>query len=163
MQGGGPPARSVAVRVRARRLVLVLGIVGAVIAADQATKTWAEHRLARGPVHVLGPLNLRLVYNTGFSFSLGAGHALVVSILAAMIAGGLLVYAVMAGSAGRSAAAALVVGGAFSNLADRVFRHHHGAVIDFISLPHWPVFNLADAFITVGVVALIVQGARASR
>lgn len=151
------------VRVRARRVALVLGVVAVVIVADQLTKTWAEHRLARGPMHVLGPLNLRLLYNTGFSFSLGAGHPLLVSILAAVIAGGLLVYALVTSPVGRSVACALVVGGAFSNLADRVFRHHHGAVIDFISLPHWPVFNVADACITVGVLLLIVQGVRAGR
>lgn len=146
-----------------RRATLVILVVAVVIAADQCTKTWAEHRLASGPMHVLGPLNLRLVYNTGFSFSLGAGHPLVVSILAGVIAGALLVYALVASTTGRSLAAALVVGGAFSNLADRVFRHHHGAVIDFISLPHWPVFNVADACITVGVVLLLLQSVRARR
>jgi MFS family permease len=50
----------------------------------------------------------------------------------------------------------LVLGGALGNLADRLFRGHGGAVVDFITLSHWPTFNLADTAITVGVVLLVV-------
>jgi signal peptidase II len=49
----------------------------------------------------------------------------------------------------------LLLGGALGNLADRVFRHHSGAVIDFIQIVSWwPVFNVADAAIVVGVILL---------
>ena len=56
----------------------------------------------------------------------------------------------------------LLLGGAAGNLADRVFRHNHGAVIDFIDAARvgtrdwWPVFNVADAAIVVGVVILLL-------
>ena len=60
----------------------------------------------------------------------------------------------------------LLLGGAAGNLADRVFRHHHGAVIDFIDAlrigthDRWPVFNVADAAIVVGVIILLICYAR---
>jgi signal peptidase II len=55
-----------------------------------------------------------------------------------------------------------LLGGALGNLADRLIRHHHGAVIDFIDLRWWPVFNVADAAITVGaaLLALVLFRAR---
>lgn len=149
--------------MRRGRIALVGVIVALVIAVDQVSKTWAEDRLRHGPVHVAGPLEFRLVFNSGFSFSLGAGHPLAVSILAGVVSGALLVYALVTSETGRSVASALVVGGALSNLADRVVRHHHGAVIDFIEVPHWPVFNVADACITIGVVLLVLQSVRAKR
>jgi len=58
---------------------------------------------------------------------------------------------------GSSVAIGLVLGGALGNLADRVFRGH---VVDFIAVPHWPTFNLADAAITVGVVLLLIGSLR---
>jgi signal peptidase II len=54
----------------------------------------------------------------------------------------------------------LLLGGAIGNLTDRLVRHHHGAVIDFIDLRWWPVFNLADASITIGAVLWIAVGLR---
>ena len=60
----------------------------------------------------------------------------------------------------------LVLGGALGNLADRVFRAPgglQGAVVDFVDLRWWPVFNLADAAITCGCVLLVLAGARAER
>jgi signal peptidase II len=56
----------------------------------------------------------------------------------------------------------LLLGGAVGNLTDRLVRHHHGAVIDFIDFRWWPVFNLADASITVGalLLALVLFRAR---
>ena len=50
----------------------------------------------------------------------------------------------------------LVLGGAVGNLADRLVRGHHGDVVDFVTLTHWPTFNVADSAITVGVVLLLV-------
>ena len=48
-----------------------------------------------------------------------------------------------------------MLGGALGNLADRLFRGHHGEVVDFLTFTHWPTFNVADAAITVGVVLLL--------
>ncbi|HEX7167995.1 MAG TPA: signal peptidase II, partial [Acidimicrobiales bacterium] len=54
----------------------------------------------------------------------------------------------------------LVLGGAVGNLADRLFRDHGGAVVDFVDLQWWPVFNVADIAISVGAVLLVVVGWR---
>ena len=52
----------------------------------------------------------------------------------------------------------LLLGGAVGNLVDRLIRHNHSSVIDFIDLRWWPVFNLADASITVGALLLVLAG-----
>ena len=60
-----------------------------------------------------------------------------------------------------SLAMGLVLGGAVGNLADRIFRDPgllRGAVVDFVDLRVWPVFNLADAAITCGCILLLVVG-----
>ncbi len=54
----------------------------------------------------------------------------------------------------------LLLGGACGNLADRLIRHHGGAVIDFIDFRYWWVFNVADASVVIGAVALVVLGSR---
>ena len=54
----------------------------------------------------------------------------------------------------------LVLGGGFGNLTDRIFRDTDGAVVDFIDLHVWPVFNLADSCIVIGVLTLLVLTAR---
>ncbi|MEO7836018.1 MAG: signal peptidase II, partial [Acidimicrobiales bacterium] len=61
-------------------------------------------------------------------------------------------------STAATVALGLVVGGALGNLADRFLRDFGGAVVDFIDLQWWPIFNVADAAISVGAVLLIVAG-----
>ena len=51
----------------------------------------------------------------------------------------------------------MMLGGALGNLADRLVRGHHGQVVDFITLSHWPTFNLADAAIDIGVLVVIIS------
>ncbi len=140
---------------RRRVLLVTVAVAAVVIAADQATTSWALADLHR-PVHLVGPLGLALEYNSGTAFSLfgGAGDWLV-PIVAAIV----LSVAWLAWHARRlllAVASGLVLGGALGNLADRVLRGHHGDVVDFVTLSHWPTFNVADACITVGVVLLIV-------
>ncbi len=140
---------------RRRRLLVTAVVTATVVAADQATTSWAladlHHR-----VRLAGPLGFGLAYNSGTAFSLfgGAGDWLVpvVAIL-------LLVVGWLAWRARRTLLAVaygLVLGGALGNLADRVLRGHRGDVVDFVTLSHWPTFNVADACITVGVVLLVV-------
>ena len=57
----------------------------------------------------------------------------------------------------------LLLGGALGNLTDRLFRGHHGAVVDFITLTHWPTFNVADSSITIGAVLVIVFSLRRTK
>lgn len=146
-------------------------LAAAVVAADQATKTWALHHTAGGR-HVVGTLWLDLTFNSGAAFGLGTGVTPVIEVVAVVLVGALVIFSRRARRAGRLSAAAvgLLVGGAAGNLADRVFRHvpgHPGAVVDFIAVARvghhdwWPVFNVADAAITVGAVILAVALSRA--
>ena len=65
-----------------RRGALLVGVAAAVVALDQWTKSWAQGALAGGPVHVLGPVNLGLVYNKGAAFSFGTGASPVIAAVA---------------------------------------------------------------------------------
>jgi signal peptidase II len=131
------------------------GLCLLVLALDQAAKAAIEHNLVIGQkVAVLGPLGLTLSHNNGVAFGLagGAGVPLVVITLAAL--------GVVAFLFGRNptrpgmwVAAGLLAGGALGNLTDRI---RADAVTDYIKLPHWPPFNLADVCITVGVLLLVL-------
>ncbi len=122
----------------------------------------AEADLHR-PVHLLGPLGLDLGYNSGSAFSLFSGRSALLGPIAGVLVIGILVAAWRAKSTGVALALGLILGGALGNLADRAFRRHHGSVVDFITLSHWPTFNVADSCITVGVVVLVVLLAGPSR
>lgn len=166
VQERGPvPALSPAAGGRSsRRLVWGGATAAVVVALDQAAKSWALAALVDGPIDVVWTLRLNLSFNSGAAFGIGRGLAPV------LIAAGVVVLVVLIG-AGRAAstsavsavALGLVVGGAVGNLADRLFRGHGGAVVDFIDFQWWPVFNVADMAITGGAALLILAGARDER
>ena len=144
-----------------RRIGLLLAV--AVLILDQVTKVWALDTLsAPGTViHVLPFWNFVLVWNYGISFGLFGGGAVSPLILAAAtgaISLGVAVWLARATSWYTAVAAGLILGGAIGNIIDRLM---YGAVVDFIdwhvSGYHWPVFNIADAAITLGVVVLISE------
>jgi signal peptidase II len=131
-----------------------------VVAADQATKAWALEALDDGPIVVIeGWLNLRLVFNTGASFSLFAKGGAIIGIL--VIAVVIMIFFALreAGHRLDAVALGLVLGGAVGNLLDRAFRGDaflDGAVVDFINVPFFATFNVADIAINVGVALLLV-------
>ena len=144
------------VRLKGRRLLIPV-VAATVIAVDQTTKTWALHH-AVSPRHVLGPINLVLTFNSGAAFSLGRGATPIVEAVAVALVVWLVAMsrrATRSGSAVIIVGLGLLLGGSIGNLADRVFRHNHGAVIDFIQAAKWwPVFNVADSAIVIGVASL---------
>jgi signal peptidase II len=128
-------------------------LCGVLVAVDQASKAAIEANLVPGErVDALGPLVLTLSHNTGIAFGIagGGGAAVIVSTLAAL---SLIVYLFWRdpGRPWMWVAVGLLAGGALGNLADRV---REGAVTDFIDLPLWPPFNIADMAITGGVALL---------
>ncbi len=134
----------------------------AVLAADQLTKAWAVAALESGPVHVLGPLRLALVYNKAGAFGLGGAFVPFLAVAALVV---VLVMATTGTAATRrlvAVALGLLVGGAVGNVVDRLFRGSggflEGAVVDFLDLGFWPVFNLADSAITCGCLLLLWAG-----
>lgn len=139
-----------------------LAVAGPVILLDQVTKSLAESRLADDVVHVVGPLQLALAYNRGMAFGVGEGIA--PSLVAVAVLGVLFVLfkkqELLRGPA--VIGIGLVLGGALGNLCDRLFRGRGGAVVDFIDLGWWPIFNLADAAVVVGAITLVLWGSRKS-
>ncbi|MHB8439099.1 MAG: signal peptidase II [Acidimicrobiales bacterium] len=150
-RGAAPPLSGTAAarRWRVPQLALVALVIVAVLSADQITKSWAVSRLSHGPVHVLWKLDFVLTYN-----SVVGSVALVLVVL-------LLATLRRVRTMGLALCLAMVLGGALGNLCDRVFRSHHGAVVDFIALHFWPTFNVADSCIVIGVIGAAIATWRA--
>jgi signal peptidase II len=146
-------------------MALVLVLVG----CDHATKLAAESALAsRAPVTVVpGVVNLVYAENHDTAFSLFRGLdspykplVLTLASLAALVAVLAFAWRRRGGSPVERVGIALVAAGALGNVIDRV---HRGYVIDFIQLPHWPVFNVADVVIVAGVALLAISAGLARR
>jgi signal peptidase II len=149
-----------------RRLAaLLLAVAAAVLALDQLTKSWVVAALSGGEVvDVVGSfLRLRLTRNSGAAFSFATGSTWVFTLVASVVAVVILRLARRLGSLGWAVALGLLLGGALGNLTDRVFRapgFGRGHVVDFLELPHWPVFNLADSCIVSAAVLIALLGLR---
>lgn len=146
-----------------RRLLIPVAAV-AVVVADQVTKTLALNHLdPYRPSHVVGPVYLELTYNSGAAFSLGTGVTPILEAAVVVLIVGLLIFThrtSRSAPAVASVAMGMLLGGALSNLGDRLFRHLpvHGGVIDFIrAASWWPVFNVADSSIVIGVIVLVLS------
>ena len=138
---------------RAWGLAAALAVV--VVILDQIAKSIVEHHIVLGEeVDLLGPLKLTLSHNEGVAFGLADGGG-VLLVAITLIALGVVLWLFSRDPVrpGMWVATGLLVGGAFGNLIDRI---RHGHVTDFIELPHWPPFNLADCGITCGVIILLV-------
>jgi signal peptidase II len=132
---------------------------------DFATKVWAQNTLStREPVQLIGTLlQLTYVENSGAAFSLGTSSTLIFSIIAMATAITITYYSKRITSKGWALVLGLVLGGVFGNLTDRIFRQPavlRGAVIDWIQVPHWPVFNVADSAIVIAACVAVVLSAR---
>jgi signal peptidase II len=143
LTGRGPAA--------ARAVTFALAAV--VVAADRLTTTLAEHHV-HGATHVWGPFGLALSFNSGFAFSLFSGRAALVTVLLCVGVAVLALVVARARTLLQTLAGGLILGGALGNLSERLFGSHAGQVADFITLTHWPTFNVADACISIGVVVL---------
>ncbi|MGK2958115.1 MAG: signal peptidase II [Acidimicrobiales bacterium] len=149
-----------------RSRLLVAGIAGAVVAVDQLTKWWALEVLGNRTIDVVWTLQFRLLFNKGSAFGFGSRFTPLITLIAITI----VVFFLRTGSKYTSVwprvAMALVVGGALGNLVDRLFRDGSGflggAVVDFLDLQWWPVFNLADVAISFGAVLLVITSSSSS-
>jgi signal peptidase II len=142
------PRNRPAAVARAVTLVIVVVII------DQLSKHAVRSGIAVGDVHNLLP-GVRLVHvvNNGVAFGFLAGGGavvLVVTLVALMAVTGF--FILHPTRPWLWLACGLLVGGALGNLIDRLA---HGSVTDFVKLPLWPAFNLADTAITFGVFALL--------
>ena len=136
-------------------------VLAAVLAVDQATKALVGATIVRGEEHALLPgIDLVNTRNTGVAFGLFQdGGVVLIAFAVIAILGVVAFFALNAGRPHAWLPMGLLLGGATGNLLDRV---RDGAVTDFIDLPAWPAFNVADMAITVGVLAMlwVLEGPR---
>jgi signal peptidase II len=130
-------------------------VAAVVLLVDQVTKAIVSSSIALGDSrHLLPGVTLVHAENSGVAFSLFTGSEAGVVVLTIVIVGCVLAYfATHLRQRLMWLASGMIVGGAIGNLTDRI---RAGAVTDFIKLPAWPAFNLADASITLGVLVLIL-------
>ncbi|GAB47963.1 lipoprotein signal peptidase [Mobilicoccus pelagius NBRC 104925] len=155
------PAAGSRVLSRPRLTATMLVLAAAVWALDQATKQWALGRFTPGEAEpFLGRLlQFTLVFNPGAAFSMGTAFTPVITVIMAAVGIGLLVASTRVGSRWWAMSAGFLLGGALGNLTDRLFRppgFAHGHVVDFLMLPDFPVFNVADSFITTAAVCIVL-------
>jgi len=141
-----------------------------VVVVDQLVKAWVVASIkpriesGEGPIELLGGL-LKFTYleNTGAAFSMGAGYTWVFSIVAVVVAVVILRTSRKLGSIWWAIALGGLLGGLLGNLTDRLIRPPGpglGFVVDFIQLPNFAVFNVADMFITCSAVLMVVLALR---
>jgi signal peptidase II len=144
---------------RARRLFISIAI--SIFALDLATKNWAESYLQyREPIRVIGDF-LKLTYstNSGAAFSLFTDATLLLSSLKLVVIGVIIFYVRNLTSPLWGAALGALLGGVVGNLYDRAIRPPgvwRGEVIDWIVLPNWPTFNIADSAIVCAGIAMTI-------
>ena len=182
VQAGAPliPSRVTSEIIKPRspsRRPLFVGLImtaAAIYLADQLTKAWASANLDPDqPRELIGSvLQLNLTRNPGAAFSIGTGMTWVLTVIASVVVVFILFTLRRLGSRGWALALGLLLGGSLGNLTDRMFRAPgpgRGHVVDFIALPHFPVFNIGDSAIVtaaglIGLLALRgvnVDGTRA--
>jgi signal peptidase II len=130
-------------------------VLVAVLVADQVTKALVSSALAPGEERdLIGPVKLVDVRNSGVAFGqLQNGGAIVAVVIAIAICALLVYFSRHLTRPWIWLPTGLLLGGALGNIIDRI---REGAVVDFIKLPHWPAFNVADSAITVGVIVLVL-------
>ena len=132
---------------------------------DLATKLWAVSTLShRSDIKVIGSfLKLTLVRNSGAAFSLAEGATIFLSIFGILFLCAILYFSPRITSKGWAVVLGLVMGGILGNLVDRIFREPgvlRGHVIDWMQLPNWPIFNIADSAIVIAALIAMVLTAR---
>ena len=149
-----------------RRLVGLLASVALLsLGVDVVSKVIVVATLQPGQVHALVPgvLDLLLTRNAGAAFSLGTGSTVVFTAVALAVVVAIVRFAPRLASRAWAVVLGLLLGGALGNLSDRLVRAPgvgRGEVVDWVHLHHWPVFNIADACISVGAVMAVLLSLR---
>jgi len=153
---------------RARVRALLFAVFALLYAVDQATKWLAVDRLTGKPdKELVGEiLVLHLTRNAGAAFSTGTRYTQLFTALAFVAVVVVLWLSRRLGNATWAIAFGLLLAGIAGNLTDRIFRAPgvlRGHVVDFLMLPHWPIFNVADMCINVAAALILLQAFRGIR
>jgi len=146
-------------RRRLRLLVALIAVAG--LTADLVTKIIAvTHLEPLASVRLLGGLlTLRLIRNPGAAFSQGQRFTYVFAVAGIIVLAFVIIKLVpRIGHPAWAVAIGLLCAGVAGNLTDRLFRPPgplRGHVIDFLELPHWPIFNVADMCITAAAIMIM--------
>ncbi|MGD9481890.1 signal peptidase II [Streptomyces sp. TRM70308] len=148
-----------------RRIGVLLSVAGVAYVLDLVSKLLVvEHLEGRPSIEVVGDLlRLTAVRNSGAAFGIGEALTIVFTVIAAAVIVVIFRLARKLYSTPWALALGLLLGGAFGNLTDRVFRSpgvFRGAVVDFIAPAHFAVFNLADSAIVCGGVLIVILSFR---
>jgi len=151
-----------------RRIGALLAVAVAIIGLDIASKATVVATLTnRAPIRLLGGfLKLRVDRNPGAAFSFAPGLTILFSLIAIAVIVVILRSSRRIRSLSWAITLGLLLGGATGNLIDRIFRYpglFRGWVVDWIQVPHWPVFNLADSAIVCGGILAVLLSARGIR
>jgi signal peptidase II len=131
---------------------------------DYATKFLALHYLTDGPVKVIGNLlKFNLTFNSGAAFSLASSGTIFLSTFSLIMVAVIFYFSRKVKSTPWAVALGLALGGIFGNLADRIFRSPgalQGEVVDWIQIPNWPVFNIADIGVVSAAILITILSAK---
>ena len=139
------------------------GVAWFVWVLDLATKLWAVSTLSdRSNIKVIGDfLQLTLVRNPGAAFSVAEGATVFLTLFGFLVMAVIFYYSTRITSRGWSVVLGLAMGGILGNLVDRIFREpgvFRGHVIDWLQIPNWPVFNIADtAIVAAAGISMILS------
>jgi signal peptidase II len=152
-------------RVRARYAVLLVCCTVTAYVLDQLTKAWVVSTMELGQITpVLPPLlNWHFIRNPGAAFSIGTNVTWIFTIVMVVVSVAIMTQIRKVASWGWAVALGLVLGGALGNLTDRLFREPsfgQGHVVDFIALPNFAIFNIADSAVVSGVILVCLMTLR---
>jgi signal peptidase II len=139
------------------------GVAWFVWVLDLATKLWAVNTLSdRSNIKVIGDFfQLTLVRNPGAAFSVAEGATVFLTLFGFLVMAVIFYYSTRITSKGWSVVLGLAMGGILGNLVDRIFREpgvFRGHVIDWLQIPNWPVFNIADsAIVAAAAISMILS------
>jgi signal peptidase II len=148
-----------------RRVLVLVGVAALAYLLDLLSKIWVVNSLEHHePINVLGHyLRLDAIRNAGAAFGLGQGMTVVFTVIAVGVIAVIARLSRRLYSVPWAIALGLLLGGAFGNLTDRVFRApggFQGRVVDFIAPEHFAVFNLADSAICCGGALIVLLSFR---